>query len=76
EGDHPRVKARMKITGGMVKKVGGITEIDSSGTTELARLYSLIYIGDYASIYLAALYGVDPGPVKVIDYLKGELARI
>ncbi|MBU4553630.1 MAG: bifunctional phosphoglucose/phosphomannose isomerase, partial [Firmicutes bacterium] len=36
----------------------------------------LIYIGDYASIYLAALYGVDPGPVKVIDYLKGELARI
>ncbi|MDA8097183.1 MAG: bifunctional phosphoglucose/phosphomannose isomerase [Clostridia bacterium] len=76
EGDHPRVKARMKITEGMVKKAGGITEINSSGPTELARLYSLIYIGDYASMYLAVLYGVDPGPVKVIDYLKGELARI
>jgi glucose/mannose-6-phosphate isomerase len=32
-------------------------------------------MGDYASLYLALEYGINPTPVKVIDYLKAELAR-
>jgi glucose/mannose-6-phosphate isomerase len=75
EADHPRVKLRMKITRDMVKKAAGITEVQSSGPNGLARVYSLIYLGDYASMYLAALAGIDPGPVRVIDYLKNELAK-
>lgn len=75
EEDHPRVKIRMEITRGIVAKaVSGVTEIKSSGQGVLARMYSLIYVGDYASVYLAALYGIDPGPVRIIDYLKAELA--
>lgn len=75
EGDHPRVKTRMEITRGIVAKVvSGVDEIKSSGEGMLARMYSLVYTGDYASMYLAALYGIDPGPVKIIDYLKSELA--
>lgn len=75
-GDHPRVSARMNITKSIAGgAVGGVTVIKAAGTGLLARMYSLIYIGDYASVYLAALYGVDPGPVKIIDYLKAELAK-
>ena len=34
-----------------------------------------VLLGDLVSIYLAALRGVDPGPVKVIDELKAALAK-
>lgn len=74
--DHPRVQKRVEITKDIIKDVvDGFTEVYATGKGELARLYSLIYIGDYASIYLATLYGIDPGPVKVIDFLKKELAN-
>ena len=36
----------------------------------LARIYSLMYIGDFVSFYLAILNNIDPTPVEVIDYLK------
>lgn len=75
DADHPRVRLRMKITREMVRKTAGLTEVHASGPTELARLYSLIYLGDYASMYVAALAGIDPGPVQVIDHLKNELAK-
>ena len=74
--DHPRVSTRMNITKSIAGgAVGGVSEIKAAGTGMLARIYSLIYIGDFASVYLAALYGVDPGPVKIIDFLKAELAK-
>jgi glucose/mannose-6-phosphate isomerase len=75
ERDHPRVQKRIEITKGVIKDVvDGCTEVWASGNGVLSRLFSLIYTGDYASFYLAALYGLDPGPVKVIDFLKGKLA--
>lgn len=73
--DHPRVRLRMQITREMVRKAAGLTEVHASGPSGLARVFSLIYLGDYASMYLAALAGIDPGPVRVIDFLKGELAK-
>ncbi|HAG08899.1 MAG TPA: bifunctional phosphoglucose/phosphomannose isomerase [Desulfotomaculum sp.] len=72
--DHPQVQKRISITKELVAGVtAGVSEINASGTAELARLFSLIYLGDYTSVYLAFLYGVDPGPVKVIDRLKKAL---
>jgi glucose/mannose-6-phosphate isomerase len=74
--DHPRVKKRIEITKNIISKaVSGITDVRAGGGGPLARIYSLIYSGDYTSLYLAYLYGIDPGPVEVIDYLKNELAR-
>lgn len=72
--DHARVQKRIEITKDVIKDVvDGYTEVWASGEGALSRLFSLIYTGDYASVYLAALYGIDPGPVKVIDFLKREL---
>ncbi len=44
------------------------------GASRLARLFSLVQLGDYASCYLALLYGVDPTPVDAIQALKASLA--
>lgn len=75
--DHERVQQRMRITRDLIEdKVKKVIEVESAGESLLARLYSLIYIGDYASYYLALEYDIDPTPVKAIDYLKQELANI
>jgi glucose/mannose-6-phosphate isomerase len=75
--DHARVQARMEIVKGLLaEKVGGLAEFSGQGETLLARLFSLIYLGDFASVYLSLLYGINPKPVQVIDYLKQELAKI
>ena len=39
----------------------------------LSKLINLIYRLDYASIYVAVMSGVDPGPVKPIDFIKSKL---
>jgi glucose/mannose-6-phosphate isomerase len=73
---HPRVAKRMDITSSMLKKEGvSIIEIWSRGEDLLSRIFSLIYIGDFISFYLALLYGLDPTPVERVTYLKNELAK-
>ena len=73
--DYDRVKRRIEISKDIIKdQVKEIIEINSQGESYLARFYSLVYIGDYASVYLALEYGMNPTPVKVIDYLKAQLA--
>lgn len=74
--DHPRVRTRLEVTRDLIGgRVGGITEVSARGESKLARSYSLIYVGDYASVYLALLYNIDPTPVKLIDELKKRLTN-
>lgn len=74
--DHPRVQKRMEISKTIIgPTVSGITEVWSSGGSTLARTLALTYTGDFVSVYLATLYGIDPTPVKMIDLLKGKLAE-
>lgn len=74
--DHPRVQRRMEITKEIIKDKGvEIIEVWSEGKSLLARIFSLIYIGDFISFYLAILNGVDPTPVERVSYLKKRLAR-
>ncbi len=74
--DHPRVQRRMEITKEIIKDKGTqIIEVWSEGKSLLARIFSLIYIGDFISFYLAILNGVDPTPVERVAYLKKELAK-
>lgn len=76
ENNNERIKKRMEVTSGLIKdKVKNVIEVNSIGTSSLARFYSLVYTGDYTSAYLALEYGINPTPVPVIDYLKAELAK-
>ncbi|MBI4535420.1 MAG: bifunctional phosphoglucose/phosphomannose isomerase [Ignavibacteriae bacterium] len=74
--DHHRVQARMNLTKQIISEhTSHITEVWSEGRTLLARMFSLIYLGDWTSYYLAILNRVDPMPVYIIDYLKEELGK-
>lgn len=76
EGDHERIKKRMEVTKSLIgMQLGGVNEIYAQGKSDLDRVLSLIYFGDFLSIYLAVLGGVDPTPVEVISRLKKELMR-
>ena len=75
--DHPRVKIRMDLSRQILAGyTDHVAEVWSEGISPLARMFSLIYLGDWVSLYLAVLHQVDPTPVEVITRLKNELARI
>lgn len=77
DGDEtPPIKRRIEITTSLMKeRVGFVKTIFARGKGRLAKILSLIYIGDFISVYLAILNGIDPYPVKIIDYLKEQLAK-
>jgi glucose/mannose-6-phosphate isomerase len=50
-------------------------DVWSKGKSSLAKMASVICIGDFTSVYLAVLRGIDPTPVKTIDLLKKELKK-
>lgn len=55
-------------------RAAGVKEVSSQGESRLARLFSLVYLGDFITLYLALIKGVDPTPVEVIDLLKRKMA--
>ena len=72
--DHPRTKLRMEITHSLLQNYPRkIIEVWSKGKSPLARIFSLIILGDFVSFYLAILNGVDPTPVERIELLKKRL---
>lgn len=74
--DHERVQIRMGINEDIMKEYAGeIIEIHAKGKSHLGQLFYLLHLGDWISVYLAEENEEDPNPVKVIDFLKGELAK-
>ena len=72
---HPRVKERIELTSRLITPGAvGVHRVESRGQTTVERVFSLILLGDLVSVYLAALRGVDPANVEVLDRLKNELA--
>jgi len=48
-------------------------EITTISSNILSKLIHLIYLSDYATIYLALKNEIDPTPVKSIDFIKSRL---
>ena len=68
-----KTKKKMEITRKIVEtKVDSIT-VFSKGNSFLARMLSLIHLGDFVSYYLAVDNKTDPTPVHVIESLKREI---
>jgi glucose/mannose-6-phosphate isomerase len=73
---HPRVKARVELTERAIAGSAAASfRLETRGQTSIERVISLVLLGDLVSIYLAALRGVDPGPVSAIDGLKAQLSK-
>lgn len=73
--EHPRVAKRIELTSAiMADLVPVVGEVEARGSSALARIFSLIAIGDLVSVEIAERTGVDPMPVETIERLKKELA--
>jgi glucose/mannose-6-phosphate isomerase len=55
---------------------GGVSEVWARGRGTLARLLSLVYLGQWVSFYAAMLREIDPWPVPVLTEVKQRLSAI
>lgn len=72
----PRIAKRVEVLRTVIGNKADQHEVWAEGTTLMQRLLSLMYLGDFASVYAAFLNGVDPTAIAGIDLLKSELARM
>ena len=75
EGEDPRVHRRAALTEELMVGVHVAGRVSSRGAGTLARLFSLVVVGDLVSVLVAEQAGVDPVPVAVIERLKKALAE-
>lgn len=74
--NHPRTEIRMDICRDIFSEYADqVIEIAPEGESHLGQLFYYMHLGDWVSLYLANLNEEEPTPVKVIDFLKGELAK-
>jgi glucose/mannose-6-phosphate isomerase len=69
------IRSRIETTKTLMPKTSNKFEVWSKGKGTLAKMLSTILVGDFTSIYLAILRGVDPTPVKTIATLKKKLGE-
>jgi len=72
--DNNRIIRRMVTSSEIMEKYcSEIITLMSNANSRLARIFEMIYLGDWVSYYLAILNSINPTPVDVIDYLKEKL---
>ncbi|HVC71423.1 MAG TPA: SIS domain-containing protein [Acidimicrobiales bacterium] len=76
DAEHPQVVRRFDLVADLLREVvADIVEVRAEGEGDLAQLLDLVLFGDFVSLHLAALQGVDPGPVPALVELKDRLRR-
>ena len=74
--DHSQIARRFDILKKFIQsKTGGVREVKAQGRSVLAQMLSVIYLGDFVTVYLAYLKGIDPTPTILIDEFKTQLSR-
>ncbi|HET7226138.1 MAG TPA: bifunctional phosphoglucose/phosphomannose isomerase [Candidatus Eisenbacteria bacterium] len=67
---------RLELTADDAARAGAqVHEVHSEGGSRIARMASLVQLGDWTSLYLALLNGVDPTPIASIDAFKRRLGE-
>ena len=75
--DFPRTSVRIDINKEIVEHFTNTSiEIYSKGKSLTEKMLYFVHLGDWTSFYLAEARNIDPIEIKVIDYLKGELAKV
>jgi glucose/mannose-6-phosphate isomerase len=74
DDEPPEIASRIDVTEGIMERAGLITfDLKVQGKNTLAKMLSTVVIGDFTSIYLAVMHGVDPTPVLTINHLKSTI---
>ncbi len=75
-GNHRQIDRRFLVMKNIFATAGHkVTEVECLGNVLLARMMSMIQLGDFTSLYLAYLYKQDPTPISAIDRLKNEMGK-
>jgi glucose/mannose-6-phosphate isomerase len=75
ESESADVAARFPLSEEIALEAGvEAQQVHAVGRSSLARLCSLVVVGDFASVYLGLRRGYDPTPIDAIDRLKAALA--
>jgi len=74
--EHPKV-AKAAVAAMQLAAESGVevSTLLAAGDHPLERMASLCAIGDFASVYLGLLHGVDPTPITPIQVLKERLSE-
>ncbi len=76
ENEPLAIECRIDTTKAIMERSGIIMfDLCMQGKSILAKMISTIVIGDFISVYLAVTRGVDPTPVRSIDFLKETLKQ-
>jgi glucose/mannose-6-phosphate isomerase len=76
EGEWPDVATRVPLSIEIGRDAGtDIEEVWAAGSSPLARLLSLVAIGDFTATYLGLRRGADPSEMDAIARLKRALAE-
>lgn len=74
--DPPLLARQLDIARDILRpQVDAVFELQGRSADRLTRQMSLVYLGDYVSVYLATMAGIDPTPVSAISDLKTRMAR-
>ncbi|MFO0703435.1 MAG: SIS domain-containing protein [Patescibacteria group bacterium] len=70
----PRVQKRYEVTKDVVNQnnIKTIT-YKTKGSSKIGDVLEIATFGSFLSMYLAALYGVDPAKIPYVDYFKKQL---
>lgn len=71
-----KMKARARVTESLIGETAQFHSVKARGESLLEKMLSLASYGDFVSLYLAALNGVNPEDIGSIDKLKAELAKV
>lgn len=71
-----KMKKRAEVTERLVADKCQFSHVVAPGSNLLEKLLGLTYLGDFVSLYLAALNEVDPENIDSINILKSELSKV
>ena len=75
QDEAPDMRRQLDITVSLMSRKSKVEQVRDEGPTLLSRMLGLLFLGDYVSLYLAALRRVDPLVLKPIQTLKAKLAE-
>lgn len=74
--DSDKTAKRVEISADILReRAGAVQVVRSQGVSRMARLFSIVYLADYVSLYTALIRGVDPTPVEVINLFKSKMGQ-
>jgi len=74
--DHPRTQKRFEVSERLLSGMRPAPHVVAvQGSTRLEQLIWAVTFGDFVTLYLAFLNGLDPAPVDLVEKFKVELDK-